>query len=154
ESSAVDARTRNLILVANATLSGSLASLAEIAPPKYGGDNTFHIRALVIGLVPKLPTEELASLLTGTHRQIAEAAALQIIERGELSTEQLKAIIELKSVDAEDALVERAKRDSGWILSQLTEPAALDTYKSTNLLSRIRAASMSTDELELLDRDE
>jgi hypothetical protein len=154
ESDVLDERTRHLIRVAVDVMAGDSLSVADIAPTRYSGDNTAALRDLVVNSIPQLTAEQWERLLTGTHRQIAVAAALQIVEHENVSAEQLKTIFELGSADVEQAVVERAKRDPDWTVSQIQELVDLDKYGSADLVSRILAATLTSEALEDLDRDE
>ena len=154
ESDVLDDRTRNLIRVVVDVMAGDTSFVADIAPTRYSGDGTSALRDLVVNSIPKLSAEQRDGLLTGTHRQIAVAAALQIVEHENVSAEQLKTISELGSADVEQAFVERAKRDPDWAVFQIKKLAELDKYSSADLVSRILAATLPRETLEGFDRDE
>ncbi|WP_232827672.1 DUF4062 domain-containing protein [Jiangella endophytica] len=154
ESDGPDDRTRHLIRVAANVVAGDSKSVTDLAPTRYSGDDTSALRDLVVNSIPQLTAEQWDGLLTGTHRQIAVAAAIQIVEHENVSAEQLKAIFELGSADVEQALVERAKSDLDWAVTQIQELADLDKYGSADLVSRIMAAALPREILEGLDRDE
>lgn len=154
ESDALDDRTRGLIRIAVDVMAGDSSSVADIAPSRYSGDDTSALRNLVVNSIPRLTAEQWDGLLTGTHRQIAGAAALQIVEHETVTAAQLKAIIELESVDVDQALVERAKRDPDWAVSKIQDLVELDKYGSADLVSRILAATLPSETLEAFDRDE
>ncbi len=150
----LDDRTRNLIRVAVNVMAGDSLSVADLAPTRYSEDDTSALRDLVVNSIPQLPAEQWDGLLTGTHRRVAVAAALQIVEHENVSTRQLKTIFELGSVDVEHTLVERAKRDPDWTVSQVAELHKLDNFGSADLVSRILAATMPRRALENIDRGE
>lgn len=154
ESNTVDSRTRNLIRAAVDVMAGNTLHVADIAPTRYSGNDTLSLRGLVVNSIPPLQPEQWNDLLTGTHRQIAVAAALQIVEHENVSAEQLNTISELKSAEVEQALVERAKRDTDCAVSLIRELTDRDKYGSAGLVGRLMAASLSKEGLESLDRDE
>lgn len=152
ESETIDDRTRSLIRVFVDVMAGDLSSVADIAPNRYSGDDTLALRDLVVNSIPQLSAAQWDGLLTGTHRQIAIAAARQIIEHENVSSEQLKNIFNLGSADVEEAFVNRAKSDISWTASQINDLSELDKYGSKDLVSRIMAAGLPREELE--DRDQ
>ncbi|MFZ1363143.1 MAG: hypothetical protein WAS05_09500 [Candidatus Nanopelagicales bacterium] len=154
ESGVIDDRTQNLIYSAIDMLAGNTQHAADIAPTRYSGNDTFSLRDLVVKSIPQLQAEQQNDLLTGTHRQIAVAAALQIVEHEDMSEEQLKTISELESAEVEHALVERAKRDIDCAVLQIKELADRDKYGSANMISRLMSVSLSKEDLEVLDREE
>jgi hypothetical protein len=154
ESHLLDERSKNLIRVAVNAVTGDSSSIADLAPSRYSGDDTRELRDLVARSIPRLAAEQWDGLLTGTHPQIAEAAALKLIEQENVSAEQLKTIFALGSGDVEQAFVQRAKRDSNWALSQIQELVELDKYETAGLVSRILAAAVPREALERIDRDE
>ncbi|WP_244972608.1 DUF4062 domain-containing protein [Paramicrobacterium fandaimingii] len=151
---AVDDRTRDLIRAAIDVMAGDLTDVGDLAPTRYSGNDTSALRDLVVNSVPQLQADQWSPLLVGTHWQIAVAAALQIVEHENISAEQLKTVSELKSAEIECALVERARRDMDWALLQIKELTDRDEYGSADMISRLLAASVSKESLELLDRDE
>lgn len=154
DSDAVDDQTRELIRVAINAMAGDLPDIEDLAPTRYSGDDTSSLRDLVVNSVPQLQAEQWNNLLMGSHRQIAVAAALQIVEHENVSPEQMKAISELKSAEVEQVLVERARRDTDWAVLQIKELTDRDRYGSADMVSRLMAASVPKESLELLDQDE
>lgn len=154
ESDAFDDRTRNLIRVVVGVMTGDSVSVADIAPTRYSGDGTAAVRNLISNSIPQMSADRWDGLLTGTHRHIAVAAALQLVEHEDPSAEQLKAIFELRSGDVEQAFVERASREPAWAATQIKELVECDRYGTAHLVSRILAAAIPRETLEGLDRDE
>jgi hypothetical protein len=154
DSIALDARSRELIRIAIEVMAGDLTEVENLAPTRHSGNDTSSLHEIVVNSIPLLHSRQWNTLLTGTNRPIAVAAAVQIIKHENVSSKQLKTIYELKSAEVEQALLERATRDTDWAAVQIRELTDHDRYGSANMVSRIMAVSLPKDVLERLDRVE
>ncbi len=154
DSEELEDRTRELVRIAAAALSGECSSVAELAPSRYSGHDRTALRKLVVEAIPGLSAEQWDGLLTGKHREISVAAALELVEHEVVTAKQLKTIVELGSTVIEDAIVERATRDPEWAVTKIAELVESDKHRNGRLVSRILAASVSREVLERLDRNE
>jgi hypothetical protein len=150
----LDDRTRDVLRAVVDVSNGDLSSITALAPTRYSGDDKAAIRELVLRSTPDLTPGQWDELLTGTHPDIATAAAVQLVEHEEVSKKQLKAIFELGSAEVEQAIVDRAGSSSEWAVAKIVELRELDKSETASLVSRILASALPRDTLDTLNRDE
>lgn len=150
----LDDRTRDALQNVVALSNGDSSSVTALAPSRYSGDDTAALRELVLASISDLTAEQWNDLLTGTHREIAIAAAVHLVEHEDVSGKQLKTIFGLRSAEVEQAIIGRAQSDPEWAVAKIGELVDLDKYETATLISRILAAALPRETLESFDREE
>lgn len=149
----LDESSRDAVSALAAALDGNATPLAHHAPSRYAtGVDT--ILELITAAMPSLGPEAWAALLTGGHRRVAAAAAVQLAANETLSESQVKAALALEDATVESAMVDRAGQDSPWGAELIGMLREADQYQWQTLIARLLAATCPPEMLEELDRDD
>lgn len=154
EHEGLDERTGRLLRAYIRVLDGDTSQITELAPGRFETIPTPELISLVMTVIPGLSVDQCSSLVLRSVPELASAAAVDLLRRGASSVVRLKDMVDLESEIVERAMVDRAGQDPGWAEACVKELEDLGAYRWSNLIARLRAASMSRAELHAADERE